>query len=156
MPASQKDQIRTDIAARGQDAGRIVFLPNTPSLAAKLIEISPDFYLTSHPLGSGKATLEAMSVGLPIVYICPKSTPPFLNPDMTFGTSVPVSTLEEIPTAVRRLGTERLSLAKHSRAIYEKHYSPVAFRDGLLSIISAGNVDPKNFPKASTQLGVST
>src|ERR1700730_13334886 len=37
MPASQKDQICADIAASGQDASRVVFLPNTPSLATKLV-----------------------------------------------------------------------------------------------------------------------
>jgi hypothetical protein len=138
MPTLRRDQIRTDIAAAGQDRDRVLFLPNTPSLAAKLVEISPDFYLTSHPLGSGKAAVEAMSVGLPIMYVCPASTPPLLNPDMTFATSVPVSALEQIPEAVHRLEREKDSLAKRSRAIYDKHYSEMAFREGLLSVISTG------------------
>src|ERR1019366_7078547 len=43
MPASQKDQICADIVASGQDPSRVVFLPNTLSLAAKMIEIAPDF-----------------------------------------------------------------------------------------------------------------
>jgi hypothetical protein len=138
MPASQKDQICADIVASGQDVSRVVFLPNTPSLAKKLVEISPDFYLTSHPIGSGKAAVEAMIVGLPIMYVCPVSTPPLLNPDMTFAASVPVSTLEQIPAAVHRLETEKNSLAERSRAIYEKQYSPTTCREGLLSAISAG------------------
>jgi hypothetical protein len=142
MPASQEDQIRANIALHGQDSSRIVFLPNTTSLAAKLKEISPDFYLTSHPLGSGKATLEAMSVGLPILYICPASTPSLLNSDMTFGASVSVSTLDQVAAAVRRLDTERESLGKGSRAVYEKYYSQAAFREGLLSVISSS--DRKN------------
>ncbi|MGO9577742.1 MAG: glycosyltransferase [Terriglobales bacterium] len=136
MPASQKDQIRAEIAASGQDAGRIVFLPNTPALTVKLLELSPDFYFTSHPIGSGKATVEALSVGLPILFLCAASTPPLLRPDMTFGTSVPVSSLGQIPAAICRLQTEKRMLAKRSRAIYEKHYSPSAFRDGLLAAIS--------------------
>lgn len=136
MPSPQKDQIRADIGACGQDGGRMLFLPNTSSLAAKLKEISPDFYLTSHPLGGGKATVEAMSVGLPIMYVCPASTPPLLNADMTFSASVPISNLEQIPAAVHRLETEKTSLAKRSRATYDKHYSPAAFREGLLSAIT--------------------
>ena len=79
-----------------------------------------------------------MSVGLPIMYVCPATTPPLLNADMTFATSVAVSTLEEVPTAVRRLEMEKNSLAERSRKIYEKHYSAMAFREGLLSAISAG------------------
>jgi glycosyltransferase involved in cell wall biosynthesis len=152
MDAWQKDQIRADIFERGQDAGRVLFLPDTPSLAAKLIEISPDFYLTSHPLGGGKANVEAMSVGLPILYVCPASTPPLLNPDMTFATSVPVSTLEQIPDAVRRLETDKKLLASRSRATYEKHYSAAAFREQLLSLISIDGSDYGNVRKSRERL----
>lgn len=136
MPASQKDQICADIVASGQDASRVLFLPNTLSLATKLVELSPDFYLTSHPVGSGKATVEALSVGLPILYVCPASTPPLLCSDMTFGTSVLVSALGQIPAAIHRLETEKSALAKRSRGVYERHYSPSAFREGLLSAIN--------------------
>jgi len=136
MPEEQKNQIRSEITTNGQDAGRAIFLPNTPSLAAKLIEISPDFYLVSHPVGSGKATLEAMSVGLPILHARPASALPLLTADMTFGTSVMVSNLEQISAVVHRLKTEKNTLAKRSREVYEKHYSPAAFREGLLSALN--------------------
>lgn len=141
MAASQKERICADIEANGQDSNRLVFLANTPSLATKLVEMCPDFYLTSHPLGGGKATVEALSVGLPILYVCPASRPPLLGPDMTFGTSVPVSALEQIPYAIHHLESEKSTLAKRSREIYEKHYSTKAFREGLLSAI---NLDPTN------------
>jgi hypothetical protein len=136
MPDSQKDQICADIVASGQDASQVVFLPNTPSLATKLLEISPDFYLTSHPIGGGRATVEALSVGLPILWVCPPSTLPLLGADMTFNTSVLVSALEQIPAAIHRLETEKSTLAKRSREIYEKHYSTSAFREGLLLAIN--------------------
>lgn len=139
MPGWQRDEICADIAANGQDANRVTFLPNAPSLSAKLIEISPDFYLVSHPVAGGKATLEAMSVGLPILFARPASASSLLNVDMTFGTSVPVSTLKDVRTAVRRLEGERRALAKRSREVYEKHYSPGAFREGLLSAITANH-----------------
>jgi hypothetical protein len=138
MPAEQKNQIRAEIAANGQDAQRVVFLPNTPSLAPKLIDLSPDFYVVSHPIGSGKATLEAMSVGLPILHARPSSALPLLAVDMTFGTSVTFSTLEQIPAAVDRLKSEHKALAKSSREVYEKYYSPTAFREGLLAAIESG------------------
>lgn len=136
MPEEQKNQIRFEITTNGQDASRAIFLPNTPSLAAKLIEISPDFYLVSHPVGSGKATLEAMSVGLPILHVLPASALPLISPDMSFGTSVTASMLEQIPATVHRLEAEKNTLAKRSREVYEKHYSPAAFREGLLSVLN--------------------
>jgi hypothetical protein len=132
MPASQKNQICANLVASGQDASRVVFLPNTPSLAGKLVELSPDFYLTSHPIGGGKTTIEALSVGLPILSVCPTSTPPLLGADMTFNTSVRVSALEQIPAAIDLLETQKETLAKCSREIYERHYSPSAFRENLM------------------------
>jgi hypothetical protein len=138
LPDERKNQIRAEIAANGQDAQRVVFLPNTPSLAAKLIEISPDFFLASHPIVGGKATVEALSVGLPILHARPSSALPLLVVDMTFSTSVVASTLEQIPSAVRRLEAEKKALAKRSRDIYERHYSPAAFREGLLAAIGGG------------------
>lgn len=136
MPDSQRNQICTYIMANGQDPNRLVFLPNVSSLAAKLLEISPDFYLTSHPLGGGKATVEAVSVGLPVLFVCPASRLPLLGPDMTFGTAIPISTLEQVPEAIRRLESEKRTLANRSREIYETHYSAKAFREGLLRAIN--------------------
>jgi hypothetical protein len=135
MPKWQTDEICADITANGQDASRVTFLPNVPSLSTKLIEISPDFYLVSHPLVGGKATVEAMSVGLPILFARPPSASPLLNVDMTFGASVQVSDLVQIPAAVQRLEAEKETLAMNSRAVYEKYYLPAAFREGLLSAI---------------------
>lgn len=137
MPEEEKNQIRSEITANGQDASRVVFLPNTPSLAAKLLEISPDFYLVSHPIVGGKATVEALSVGLPILHARPASALPLLAVDMTFGISVMVSNLEQISAAVHRLETEKSTLAKRSREVYEKHYPPASFREALLSALNA-------------------
>ncbi len=136
MPDSQRNQIYTDTVANGQDPNRLVFLANVSSLAAKLLEVSPDFYLTSHPLGGGKATVEALSVGLPVLFVCPASRPPLLGPDMTFGSAIPISTLGQVPEAIRKLESEKSTLAKRSREIYETHYSAKAFREGLLRAIN--------------------
>jgi len=47
-----------------------------------------------------------------------------------------VSNLEQISAVVHRLKTEKNTLAKRSREVYEKHYSPAAFREGLLSALN--------------------
>lgn len=135
MPAWQKDQICEVIAASGQNARQMVFLPNTKSLTAKLLEIAPDFYLISHPIPGGKATVEALSVGLPTLWPCPASTPRLMAPDMTFATSILVANLGQVPPAIRRLKLEKTMLARQSREVYEKYYSPGAFREGWLSVI---------------------
>jgi hypothetical protein len=146
VPVWQKNQICADIVAKGHDQNRLVFLSNTPSLATKLLEICPDFYLTSHPLGGGKATVEALSVGLPILFVCPTGRLPLLGPDMTFGTSITISALGQVPAAINRLQSEKNTLAKRSREIYEKHYSTAAFREGLLSAINPDSTKPGPTP----------
>jgi hypothetical protein len=135
LPKWQRDEICAEVAANGQDASCVSFLPNVPSLSAKLIEISPDFYLVSHPLVGGKATVEAMSAGLPILFARPAGALPLLNVDMTFDTSVQFAELVQIPAAVRRLETEKDILGMNSRAVYEKYYFPAAFREALRSAI---------------------
>lgn len=135
MPEEQKNQICSEVMANGQDAERIIFLPNVPSLTAKLLEISPDFYLVSHPVGGGKATLEAMSVSLPILHARPAGSLPLLVVDMTYGCSLTISTLDEIPVVLKRLADEGQVLSSRTRATYEKYYSEAAFRQGLLSAI---------------------
>jgi hypothetical protein len=135
LPKWQRDEICAEVAANGQDASCVTFLPNVPSLSAKLIEISPDFYLVSHPLVGGKGTVEAMSAGLPILFARPASALPLLNVDMTFGTSVQFAELAQIPAAVRRLETEKDILGMNSRGVYEKYYLPAVFREALLSAI---------------------
>ena len=136
MADSQKSQICAEIAAFGQNPSKLIFLDETPSLALKMIEVAPDFFLTSHPIGGGKATVEAMSVGLPILYICSPSTPPLLRADMALGSSIPVVSLKGLPAAIHRLKAEREDAARRSRQIYEEHYSAPAFMHGLLSIIA--------------------
>lgn len=135
MSEEQKNETRAEVTANGQDAERIIFLPNVPSLTEKLLEISPDFYLVSHPVGGGKATLEAMSVGLPILHARPAGSLPLLVVDMTYGSSLTVSTLDEIPVVLKRLTDEGQVLSRRTRATYEKYYSEAAFRQGLLSAI---------------------
>jgi hypothetical protein len=65
---------------------------------------------------------------------------------MTFGTSITISALGQVPAAINRLQSEKNTLAKRSREIYEKHYSTAAFREGLLSAINPDSTKPGPTP----------
>jgi len=132
VPSKQKGEIRREI---GPNAGRLEFIGNVPSLAAELIKIAPDFYLSSHPIGGGKAIIEALSVGLPILFPCPASTPTLMNSDLSFGAGLQIERLDEVPAALMRAKRERQNLGRIGRAVYEQRYSAAAFRDKLLTIL---------------------
>jgi glycosyltransferase involved in cell wall biosynthesis len=135
MPRAQKNAIQEDIRAMKQDAAKLIFLGNVPSLASALKEIAPDFFLCSYPEGGGKTMVEAISVGLPILAPRAQATPPLICADMSMGAALTITTLEEVPQAVKRLKTEQKELSQHTREIFEQHYAFSIFQKKLLDIV---------------------
>jgi len=135
MPQEQMAQVRSDLAKAGQDAQRIIFMPNTPSLAPALKKVAPDFFLGSHPIGGGTAMTEAMSLGLAIIATRPEGLSPLHNVDLSLGNELVVRTLDDVPAIVTTVRRDRKALGRRSRDVYEKHYSMGVFRDRLLSLI---------------------
>jgi hypothetical protein len=60
-------KIRQGLAASKLPSDRFVHIPFVPSLWSALIEHAVDVYVGSFPLGGGRATVEAMGVGLPLI-----------------------------------------------------------------------------------------
>ncbi|MHB9839848.1 glycosyltransferase family 4 protein [Paraburkholderia terrae] len=60
-------RIFAELDAAGVSRDRFIHIEWVPSLAKALIEHSVDVYVGSFPLGGGKALIEAMSVGVPVV-----------------------------------------------------------------------------------------
>ena len=60
-------QVHKALAEAGVDPARYVFTGMAPSLPAALVEHGPDVYVSSYPADGGKANLEAMLLGLPVV-----------------------------------------------------------------------------------------
>jgi hypothetical protein len=138
MSPEQMNQIQKEIDALGQDAGRVIFQGNTPSLTDSLQEIMPGFFLCSFPTGGGKAMLEAMSVGLPLLIPRPGSTAPLIGADIAHGVGLTIKTLQDVPGIVRRLRTEEQGLGRRHREIFEQYYSMPVFRKKLLGLIREG------------------
>ncbi len=136
VPEEQKQKIKDEIDALGQNAERLIFLPNTPSLAVLLKELTPSFFLCSYPLGGGKTMIEMMSLGLPILNPRADSTPPLLCADMSLGGALTIKTIQDVPQVLERLQHEGKHLGQHNRKIFEQHYSASAFRKKLMQIIT--------------------
>ncbi|RZL53663.1 MAG: glycosyltransferase, partial [Variovorax sp.] len=60
-------QLAQALAAAGVDASRFIHVPWVESIARALVDRDVDLYISSFPLGGGKATLEAMASGIPLL-----------------------------------------------------------------------------------------
>lgn len=93
-------EITEALVAAGIDPARYVFKGLVPSLAAALVDENVDVYLSSYPLGGGKANLEAMSVGLPPIMQLDEATPPLLEYGLPVDAWLRISSPAELPRAV--------------------------------------------------------
>lgn len=67
LPGDVVDNIRAGLAARGIEGDRFVHIEWVPSLWDALRELGVDWYLNSFPAGGGKAVIEAMGSGTPVI-----------------------------------------------------------------------------------------
>lgn len=67
LTADMEAGLQHALMAEGVDPARFTNIPWVPSVARALIEYHVDLYISSFPLGGGKATLEAMAAGTPLL-----------------------------------------------------------------------------------------
>ncbi|THD60498.1 hypothetical protein [Phenylobacterium sp.] len=105
-PDFQQD-VHKALAGAGIDPARYVFAGLAPSLPADLLEHGIDLYVSSYPFNGGKANLEAMLLGLPLVAPEDPDLPPLLRFSLPLPGWVHVSDPEAFPAAA----AEALALA---------------------------------------------
>ena len=107
--------------------------PDTPLLnrvdqGASLRELDADVYMTSAPLGGGRAAIEAQGCGLPIVYFDPRdSAQPLLARDVYNPSAHGWSTPANLPDALRAALADATAQSAASRAFYDAGFSSAAF-----------------------------
>jgi glycosyltransferase involved in cell wall biosynthesis len=67
LEPARVEQVARALVQAGIDEARFVHVPWVPSVARALLEHRVDLYISSFPLGGGKATLEAMATGVPLL-----------------------------------------------------------------------------------------
>ena len=67
LPDEMITQIRGDVASLGLPENRFVHIRNVPSVWQAFLDEAVDVFLGSIPYGGGRATVEAMGAGLPLV-----------------------------------------------------------------------------------------
>ena len=67
LHAGQHEKLLANLADQGVPADRFIHVPWVDSVANALVAQRVDLYISSFPLGGGKATLEAMASGTPLL-----------------------------------------------------------------------------------------
>ena len=116
-PASDdfQQEVHGALSAAGIDPARYVFAGIKPSLPAALAELEIDIYFSSYPAGGGKAILEAMVAGVPVIIPADAGVPPLMQFDLPLKHYVKLSSPDEVSAAVAMA----LDLAREMRTPLE-------------------------------------
>lgn len=120
-----RQHLAAQLQARGVALDRFVYLQSVPDLRQALREQRVDLYLVSFPLGGGRALIEAMAAGVPVVGHANHRDKLLGGADL-LPQEAPVWTeVSELIGILGSLTPERLeSLSRVSRARYEAHHHP--------------------------------
>ncbi len=120
-----KQSVMAGLSRRGIATERFVHIPQVPNLRDALLDLQIDVYLVSFPLGGGRALIEAMSAGVPVVgHVHHRDkllgAVDLLPDDAPVWTDVP-----ELLSTLKALTPERLrTLSRAARSRYEEHHDP--------------------------------
>jgi hypothetical protein len=100
MSAEFQQGIHDALSAAGLDPARYVFTGSVPSLPAALLEDQTDVYISSYPTPGGKANLEAMAVGTPVILPVDSGMPPLMHFRLPLAHYVEVHAPSEMTGAI--------------------------------------------------------
>ena len=98
----QENEIRDALATAGIATDRYVFAGLAPSLGAELVKRQADIYLSSFPETGGKANLEAMGVGLPVIVPIGADLPPLTRFSLPLPHYLGIDRPDELAGAIDR------------------------------------------------------
>lgn len=129
------DQIRNTLVQSGLAPERFVHIPQTPSLWKALLHYAVDVYVGSFPYGGGRATVEAMGAGLPLL-IHSNYRSHFLSVEFeVYDGAMIWRDYPELATHLRNMNVERLQEhAQRSRRFYEQHHTLQRLSEALARV----------------------
>jgi len=125
-------RISDGIANAGLPDDRFVHVPFVPSLWGALLEHNVDVYVGSFPLGGGRATVEAMGAGLPLV-IHSNYRSHFLSVEFeVYDGAMIWRQSDQLLGFLSSLTSPKLAEhARRSRRHYETHHRPERLRSAI-------------------------
>lgn len=142
LPDDAVADVRAHLERLGIAPERFRPIGAVPSLWQCLRELDADLYLTSAPLGGGRAAIEAQGCGMPIVYFDPRnSAQPLLARDVYNPSAHGWSTPEELPDALRAAVADATAQSAASRAFYDAGFSSAAFAAAMQRALQRASAD---------------
>jgi len=149
LPDEMLQEIRRRIDLLGLPPDLFVHIPNAPSIWELLVRENVDLYLGSIPYGGGRATVEAMGAGVPLL-IHSNYRSEFLSVEFEIYREAMVwRTFDELRAHLGGLTSQKLSRqSAASRAYYQKHHAAKRLRKAIAKI------DRNRFERAPHQFHV--
>jgi SAM-dependent methyltransferase len=125
--------ILSGLRTRGISERRFDYIPWVESVGGTLKQLGVDLYIGSFPIGGGRATIEAMAAGIPIVMhehsLLPMLGCTGLGPSNTWHWA----SLAELQEIIAKATPEELSArSQQVREYYLRQHSPAAFNAAIL------------------------
>lgn len=132
LGAEQLQRMQSSLQAHGVEASRLTHVPWVSSVSRALIEHGVDLYMTSFPYGGGKAQVEAMATGLPVL-VHQNYRSRFLSGiDIGYPGTMSWSDPAQLQATLSQLTPELLrEHAALARAHFERHHSEDALKRAM-------------------------
>ena len=127
-----KQRLYAKLTTVGVAAEKFVHFPHVPNLRLALLDLGVDAYITSFPIGGGRAVVEAMSAGIPVVGHLHHHNNTLGGTDMLPEAAPCWSSPTELLAILQSLDANALrTLSTASRERYEVYHHPRLLSQGL-------------------------
>lgn len=132
LSVEQLQRMQQSLASHGVDESRLKHIPWVPSVSRALIENGVDLYMTSFPYGGGKAQVEAMATGLPVLVHGNYRSRFLSGIDIGYPGTMTWSDQATLQATLSSLTKELMSdHAALARNHFERHHSEEALRRAM-------------------------
>jgi len=122
---ADKRRLLAKMASYGVEHDRFQHIPHVPNLRAALVELDVDVYMVSFPVGGGRALIEAMAAGVPVLGHRHHHHAVLGSADLLPEASPVWSDVPELLSILRSLKPETLqALSSASRTRFEERHHP--------------------------------
>lgn len=141
--------IHSKLAELGIDRDRLILIPFVHDLPIALINNSVDVYLGSFPRGGGRATVEAMGVGMPLVIYSNYRSIFFTDACEVYPGSLIWRTEEELVRHLKTMSSvdQLQKQSRVSRAFFLSRHTPAALAASIKATLSGVSSSPPERPE---------
>lgn len=148
---SLAEKIRERLASAGVNKDNFVSIPWVEHLASELVARGVDLYIGSFPLGGGRAAIEAMGAGVPLLLHSNYVSPFFTDVHEVYPEVLIWRDPDELKTVLNRLTREQLAdHASRARAYYENNCAPHLLSAAIEATLTGTPLKPPPSPTHRT------